>query len=247
MKTTGNTVLITGGGTGIGLALAERLLKSGNTVIICGRRQDRLDSAKAKLPSLHVINCDITKQKDRKSLLKGIKSNFKELNVLVNNAGIQRPINLSKGNAELLKADDEIEVNLKAQIHLSAMFIPLLAARESAIVMVSSGLGFVPMARVPIYSATKAALHSFTMSLRHQLKDTKIKVFELVPPMVHDTELKGKPLEKMDISVSAAEVAEATLKGLENDEYEITVGSTKRWLSLSKTEADEAFRNVNSR
>ncbi len=247
MKTTGNTVLVTGGATGIGFALAERLIKSGNTVIICGRRQDMLDSAKAKLPSLNVINCDITKQKDRRSLLKEMKLNFKGLNLLINNAGIQRPINLTKGNAELLKVDDEIEVNLKSQIHLSAMFIPLLSARDSAIVMVSSGLGFVPMASVPIYSATKAALHSFTMSLRHQLKGTKIKVFELIPPLVHDTYLHGDPLEKMDISVSAAEVAEAAINGLEKDEYEIPVGSTKRWISLSKAEADEAFRNVNSR
>jgi uncharacterized oxidoreductase len=250
MKTSGNTILVTGGATGIGFAIAERFSKLGNNVIICGRRQDRLDAAKKEIPSLHVIRCDISKEADRKSLLKTIESDFKGLNVLVNNAGIQRPINLKNGNEELLKADDEIETNLKSQIHLSALFIPLLSkGKESAIVNVSSGLGFVPLSRFPVYSATKAALHSFTMSLRHQLKDTGIRVFELIPPIVHDTELsfdaKGKPIKKEDWTVSSSEVAETLAEGFKANQFEIAVGPSKRWVSASKADLDKAFQEIN--
>jgi uncharacterized oxidoreductase len=112
-------------------------------------------------------------------------------------------------------------------------------------VNVSSGLAFVPIARFPIYCATKAAIHSFTMSLRYQLKDTKIKIFELIPPTVYDTELKGRPLEKSDWTVSSAEVAGAMMKGLETDEFEIAVGSTRNWLRASKSDLDQAFSNIN--
>ncbi len=246
MKASGNTILVTGGATGIGFAIAERFAKLGNTVIICGRGQDRLDAAKKEIPSLHVIRCDISKEADRKSLLKKIESDFKGLNVLVNNAGIQRPINLKSGNEELLKADDEIETNLKSQIHLSALFIPALSkGNESAIINVSSGLGFVPLSRFPVYSATKAALHSFTMSLRHQLRDTIIKVFELIPPIVHDTELKGKPIKKEDWTVSSAEVADALAEGFKANQFEIAVGPSKRWVSASKADLDKAFQEIN--
>ena len=245
MRMQDNTILITGGATGIGFALAERLAKLGNTVIICGRRQDRLDSAKSKVPSLNTIRCDISRKEDRESLFRKIESDFKGLNVLINNAGIQKPIDFSKGGNDISAADAEIDTNLKAQIHLSSIFISLLSKRESAIMNVSSGLGFVPLARFPVYSATKAAIHSFTMSLRHQLKGTTIRVFELIPPTVHDTELKGKPTEKAEWSVSASDVAEAAIKGFENDEYEIAVGSAKRWVSSTKTELEEAFGMIN--
>lgn len=112
---------------------------------------------------------------------------------------------------------------------------------------VSSGLGFVPMASFPIYSATKAAIHSFTMSLRQQLKDTDVKVFEVIPPGDHDTELRGKPIPKSDWSISAADMAEAVKEGLENDDYEIAAGPTIGYLLGSNSEFDEAFKNMNSR
>ncbi|MDE1865421.1 MAG: SDR family NAD(P)-dependent oxidoreductase [Candidatus Micrarchaeota archaeon] len=246
MRTSGNTILITGGATGIGFALAERLDKMGNTVIICGRRQNKLDEAKRKVPGLHPIRCDISNRFERVHLFKRISLSYRSLNILINNAGIQRAISFRNGDRELDNAEDEIETNLKAQIHLSALFIPLLAGQsESAMINVSSGLGFVPLARFPVYCATKAAIHSFTMSLRHQLKGTSIKVFELIPPIVHDTELKGKPIEKADWTLSSAEVAEAAVRGLENDQYEIPVGPTKRWLASSKADLDRAFLEIN--
>lgn len=247
MKTSGNTVLITGGATGIGFALAERFVKLGNNVIICGRRKEKLAEAEKKLPGIHTIVCDISKEIDRKALFERMQSDFKDLNILVNNAGIQRKIDLKVGIDEFLRNDhNEIDINLKSQIYLAVRFTPTLSKqKEAAIINVSSGLGYVPMAMFPIYSATKAAIHSFTMSLRHQLKGTSIKVFEVIPPTVYDTELKGNPIEKTDYSISAAEMADGIINGVGTDQYEIPGGATKRWLTESKAELDQDFRNIN--
>jgi uncharacterized oxidoreductase len=249
MKTVGNTILITGGSTGIGFALASSFSNLGNEVIICARSEEKLRAAKEKLPKINVRHCDISRKEDVESLFGWVTSSFPDLNVLVNNAGIQNAIDLKKGVQEVMKGaeDDEIAINLRSQIYLSAYFVPLFlgSEKEGAIVNVSSGLAFVPLTRFPIYSATKAAIHSFTMSLRNQLKDTNIKVFEVIPPTVYDTELKGKPLEKSDWAISSSEVAEATVKGMENNEYEIPAGSTNNWLRASKNELDEAFKRIN--
>lgn len=159
MKINGNTVLITGGATGIGFALAQDLVQAGNEVIICGRRENKLAEAKGKLPLIHTRVCDVSKDKDRRELFAWARANFPNLNILVNNAGIQRMIDLTKG-IEALAGEDEIEINLKACVHLSALFIPFfMEKKEAAIVNVSSGLGFVPLAIMPVYCATKAALH----------------------------------------------------------------------------------------
>ena len=241
-----NTILITGGSTGIGFALAESFAKLGNRVVICGRRADKLEDAKRRLPALSVKQCDVSKEEDRKALYAWIEEDFKELNVLVNNAGIQRRVDFTKGTNDLLKNEDEIEINLKAQIYLAAQFVPMFSKhKEAAIVNVSSGLGFVPLTIFPIYSATKAAIHSFTMSLRYQLRGTSIKVFEVIPPTVYDTELKGKPTEKAEWTVSSSEVAEAVVQGLEEDEYEIAMGPSKKWISSTKDELDQTFSNIN--
>ena len=131
MKTSGNKVLITGGATGIGFALAEALSKSDNTVIICGRREDKLKEAKQRLPSICIKVCDVSKESERKSLYGWVESNFDDLNMLVNNAGIQRPIDLRKGIDEILKNDDdEIEINFRSQVYLSARFIPFLSKKK---------------------------------------------------------------------------------------------------------------------
>jgi uncharacterized oxidoreductase len=247
MKIGGNHVLITGGATGIGLALAEKFAAMDNKVVICGRREDRLKEAKEKLGDIQVRRCDVSRDEDRRSLYEWVVSDFKQMNILVNNAGIQRGLDFTKGNLDIAKSDDdEIEINFKAPVSLSALFIPQLAGqREAAIVNVTSGLGFVPLAMFPVYSATKAAMHSFSMSLREQLKGTSVKLFEVIPPTVYDTELKGRPMEKNEWSVSSAAVAEATLNGLENDIYEIAAGGAKGWISASRTELDHAFKRIN--
>lgn len=243
----GKTVLITGGATGIGLAMAGLFLKRGCTVAVCGRRENRLYEAAGSLHGLRTLGCDISKEGDRDALMDWVKSDLHGIDVLVNNAGIQRRIDLRKGTDDIVGSEDEIETNFRAQVRLSAHFIPVLSERdESAIVNVTSGLGFVPMAAFPIYSATKAAMHSFTMSLRRQLEQTPIRVFEVIPPTVHDTELKGRPVQKTDWSVSSSEVAEATISGIESDAYEIAVGQSRGWSNASRAELDAAFNRINA-
>ena len=253
MNLHGNTILITGGATGIGFALAEALVKADNRVIICGRRESRLKEARQKLPQIEIRVCDVSKQQERESLFNWARDNFKDLNVLINNAGIQKAINLKKGTQDLLSGENEIDANLVALIQLSASFTPLLMQRkEAAIVNVSSGLGFVPMASAPVYCATKAAVHSFTLSLRHQLKDTPIKVFEIIPPMV-DTELgfgttgKESRAPQAYRGIPPSEVAEAALTGMADNEYEIVVGDAKNLVAGSRSNPDQTFQNINNR
>lgn len=227
MKITGNTILITGGATGIGLALAEAFLREGNQVIICGRREKKLQEAKAKLPSLHVRVGDVSKDSERENLFQWATSSFPSLNLLINNAGIQKEVDLRRGAVDLSGDEDEIDINLKAPIHLSTLFIPhLIGQKESAIVNITSGLAFTPLAVVPIYCVTKAGLHSFSQSLRHQLQNTPIKVFEVAPPIVA-TELSRRATENREqeyVVISPMEVAEAALKGMEEDQMEIVIG-----------------------
>jgi uncharacterized oxidoreductase len=243
MKIMKNTVLITGGATGIGFTLAKYFLKTDNDVIICGRRKSKLTEAKNKYPKLNIQVCDVTIPEDREALFNWISSSFKGFNILINNAGIQRAVDLRKGIDEL-KGEDEIEVNLKAPIILSALFIPLLLQqKEAAIINVSSGLAFVPIASMPIYCATKAAIHSYCISLRYQLRNTPIKVLELIPPTV-DTELdKGRRTSYRGIDPT--KVGEATLIGVERDMYEITVGESEGIKLGSKNNFDQIFNRMN--
>jgi uncharacterized oxidoreductase len=227
MKTTGNTVLITGGGSGIGLALAELMLARNNKVIICGRRRDRLQAAKKRLPGLNIRACDISNPRSRGALIAWLKSHFKGLNILVNNAGIQRSIDFLKGGRHLGDADQEVAINLTAPLHLSALLIPhLRRKREAAIINISSGLAFTPLAAVPVYCATKAAIHSWSLCLRHQLRGTSVRVFEVAPPMVA-TELSGsrdRPEEDEDM-MTAQTVAAGIIDSLEKDKYEVALGA----------------------
>ncbi len=245
MKITGNTILITGGATGIGLALAETFLREGNQVIICGRREEKLQEAKLKLPSLHVRVCDVSKDSERETLFQWATNTFPSLNLLINNAGIQKEVDLRTGAVDLSGDEDEIDINLKAPIHLCAMFIPHLSEqRESAIVNITSGLAFTPLAVVPLYCATKAGLHSFSQSLRHQLRNTSIKVFEVAPPIV-DTELdRGarENREQENVGISPVEVAETAIKGMKQDQLEIVIG-----LASNLRSAPEKMFNIINR
>lgn len=156
-------------------------------------------------------------------------------------------IDLKKGVVELLSGEDEVDVNLKAYIHLSALFIPsFLKQKEAAIINISSGLEFIPLALFPVYCATKAAIHSFSLSLRHQLKDTSVRVFEVIPPTT-DTELDHGSREKRDMErgIPATEVAKAAMDGLEKDIYEIPVGQAANLRLGSRTNPDELFNRMN--
>jgi len=185
MKIMGNTILITGGGTGIGRGLAEQFHALGNRVIIAGRRQKALDETTAANPGMKSIALDIADSASIRSIVAQLAADYPELNVLINNAGIMRPENLRAQANDLANAEAIVATNLLGPIRLTAGLLPLLQQQTySAIMNVSSGLAFVPLAPTPTYSATKAALHSYTQSLRYQLRATKTEVLELIPPYV---------------------------------------------------------------
>jgi len=213
MRVTGNTVLVTGGSTGIGLALARSLAERGNRVIICGRRREKLTEAKSSVSALHTKVCDVSKPGSRRALVQWATERFRSLNVLVNNAGIQHCVDFTKGPRDLGEASAEIATNLTAPLELSAMLIPHLRRRTaSAIVNITSGLAFTPLASVPVYCATKAALHSLSLSMRHQLLGTSIRLFEVAPPMVAaGLGGRGHDREAAEWCMSAEEAAEVEL------------------------------------
>ena len=229
MKITGNTILITGATSGIGLGFAEEFFMLGNTVIICGRREDRLSAIAKKHPGMITRVCDVSDTRQREELANWVIKNFPEVNVLVNNAGIQLATDLTQPiNMERLHA--EINTNLVAHIHLSSLFINHFVDKEKAsIINITSGLGYTPLAFMAIYCATKAAMHSYCLSLRHQLKNTSVKVFEIIPPSV-DTELgydmradKTKSHGGMPVN----EFIEASMEFLIYDQSEAAVGHAR--------------------
>jgi uncharacterized oxidoreductase len=248
MNISGNTILITGGATGIGLALAEAFLEKENEVIICGRREDKLFLARDKFPQLHTYPCDVADWQKQKQLYVQVLANHPDLNILVNNAGIQKEVNFKKGLTDLQSEEDEVAINLQAPVRLSGRFIPhLLKQKEAAIVNISSGLAFIPIAFMPLYCATKAALHSFSLSLRHQLRDTSIKVFEVIPPTT-DTELDRGARDKrgqVDRGIQPDIVATTAIEAMEKDEFEVAVGQAEFLRNSSRTNFEKVFKRMN--
>jgi len=250
MHISGNTILITGGATGIGLALAEAFLEKRNEVIICGRREDKLARAKDKFPQLQTIKCDAADPEDRMRLYNWVVENHKDFNILINNAGIQKEIDFKKGTTDLQGEENEININLQAPVHLSALFVPhLMAQKEAAIVNITSGLAFIPIAMMPVYCATKAAMHSFSLSLRYQLRDTSIKVFEIIPPTT-DTELDRGARQRRgqtDRGIKPEIVAEATIEAMVKDDFETVVGQAQFLRTSSRNEPERVFQMINRR
>jgi len=244
MKIENNTILITGGSNGIGLALAERFLRRGNEVIICGRRQSALDAAKSRLPRLHARRCDVGDEAQRLDLFRWTTEHFPKLNVLINNAGIQQRMNLA--GADWQRCRHELAINLDAPIHLSALFVPhLKTRRDAAIINVTSGLAFMPSVWAPVYGATKAAMHSFTFSLRQQLAaDTGIEVLEIIPPAVN-TDLGGAGLHTFGEPLDA--FADAIFQGLETGAREIGYSYTANTLDATRAEMERRALDMWSR
>ncbi|MGD0413974.1 MAG: SDR family oxidoreductase [Terriglobales bacterium] len=192
MKTTGNTILITGGGSGIGRGLAEAFHALGNHVIIAGRRQQALDETTAANPGMTSVTLDIEDPANIRSFAVQMATRYPALNALINNAGIMLLENLQAEPYNLADAESTIATNLLGPIRLTAALLPLLRKQpRSAIMNVSSGLAFVPMAPTPTYCATKAAIHSYTQSLRYQLRASTTEVLELIPPYVATDLLNG--------------------------------------------------------
>jgi uncharacterized oxidoreductase len=247
MNIENNTILITGGATGIGFALAEQFLAASNTVIICGRREEALKAAKEKLPALQIRAADLTSADERKSLAEWATSNFPKLNVLVNNAGIQREFRVKTPNlADNFINENEIETNLTAPIHLTFLLLPhLLQQKDTAVINVSSGLGYIPIAAMPVYCATKAAVQSFSTSLRYQLRETSVKIFDVAPPLV-ETELHqdAKRDPKMK-GIAPEKFAKDVIKGLKKDNFEIAVGLAKVSKVASRIAPNQMFKMIN--
>lgn len=238
MKTSRNTILITGGTAGIGLAFAEEFLKLGNKVIICGRRTDRLNELKAKHPGLVTFACDIADTKQREDICNTVLKDYPDTNILMNNAGIQLVADLTQP-VDLGKIREEIEINLIAPIHLSCLFAKHLTSKsDSALINISSGLAFAPLAFMPVYCATKAAVHSLTMSLRHQLKNTSVKVFEIIPSST-DTELGHQRRTDKTQSHGGMPVNEfitEAMEAIKNDVLEAPIGQQAKGLRVKREE-----------
>lgn len=221
MKLSGRTALITGGGGGIGLSLATALLARQCTVIAVGRSSARLEQAKAQCPGLHTITCDITDDEDLGALVKTVAREFPSVDLLCNNAGTMETWNIAEEPWHVA-LDQEVATNLIAPMKLASRLLALLRAQpNAAIVNVTSALAYAPIAAIPVYCASKAALHSYSKSLRHQLKGSSISVFELLPSTVATDMSKQRFGSKM---LSPEAVVAALLKGMERDRYEIRVG-----------------------
>lgn len=237
MKMNANTILITGGTSGIGFELAAQLLKLGNTVIITGREQARLDLAKNKLPEVHTFQSDVSDQQAISDLFENVISEFPQLNILINNAGIMRKINLHDKETDLTDISREVETNLNGPIRMVKQFLPHLKKQKSAAIMnVSSGLAFVPLPISPVYCATKAGLHSFTKSLRVQLKNTNVKVFELAPPLTQTSLVDSFDAEDMSgvKAMSVTEMVGQAIRGLQQDRFEIRPGQSNALKLMSR-------------
>jgi len=220
MNLTGNTILITGGGSGIGRGLAEAWQAAGNQVIIAGRRKEVLEATVAANPGMKYLTLDIEDPAAIKAFAAQVEAEYPKLNVLVNNAGIMRMENVLE-EQNLSDVEAIVTTNLLGPIRLTGALLPLLRKQaHSTIINVSSGLAFVPLALTPTYCATKAAIHSYTCSLRYQLKDTTTEVLEIVPPYVQTDLLGGaedpRAMPLKDFIAQTMEIFNAQPTPLEN-------------------------------
>ncbi|MDZ4758353.1 MAG: SDR family NAD(P)-dependent oxidoreductase [Bacteroidota bacterium] len=239
MNTSNNKILITGGASGIGLGMAERFMKENNTVIICGRRQEVLDEAASKLPSIITYQCDLSNSSERESLYNWIAAEHPDLNVLVNNAGIQQWMDITDANF-FERAQAEINVNIETPLHLISLFCNLKSL--NTIMNVTSGLAFVPLIKVPVYSATKAFFHSFTLSARELLKAKNIEVIEVIPPALN-TDLGGKGLH--DQAPPVSEFIEAIFIQLQEGKSALTFGMSETLSSANPEVLKQTFARMN--
>ena len=239
MKISGNTILITGGATGIGLGLTERFVKEGNKVIICGRRPEVLAEARQKFPSVLTKEVDLADEGQRIALFEWISTNHRELSVLINNAGIQQRLSISDEDF-YAKAKREMAINIEAPIHLTSLFQKLEDLRT--VMNVTSGLAFVPMINAPVYCATKSFLHSFNSSLYKLLGKRGIEVIEIIPPGLN-TDLGGKGLH--DSFPPVSEFIETIFQQLAEGKTKLTFGMSAMMVKASQEEMENAFNRMN--
>jgi len=239
MKLSNNKILITGGATGIGLGLAERFMREGNTVIICGRRENVLKEAADKHPGIITRVCDLSQELERIALYNWVAENYSDLNVLVNNAGIQKWMDVTDGDF-YQKASEEVSINVLAPLHLASLFLQLKSL--STIMNVTSGLAFVPFSMIPVYCGTKAFLRSFTLSLRHQLKDSNVEVIEIIPPALN-TDLGGKGIH--DAHPAVSDFVASIFEQIKEGKTELTFGTSESRASVNNESIAEYFSRLN--
>ncbi len=227
MKITDNTLLITGGGSGTGLGLAQKFMAEGNTVIICGRREARLGEVKAQHPGVITRVCDLAAESDRIQLYEWVKAEHPGLNVLVNNAGVQNWMN-ADDSSFYRKALEEVNTNIIAVVHLNTLFAGL--KKLDTIINVTSGLAFTPLAKVPVYCATKAFMKSYTISLRYLLKDKNIEVIEMIPPTLN-TDLGAPGIHNQYPPVSY--FVKAVFEQLQAGQNEVSFGTSMERLQVN--------------
>jgi len=213
--------------------VANVFLENRNAVIVCGRNIHKLDQVKTQYPGIHTIQCDVSSPVEVTHMVEHVTSHFPSFNILVNNAGIQHQYDFFKDETALQKIDEEIDINFRAVARLTKLFLPNLAkASEAAVIHVSSFLGIVPKSSAPIYCATKAALHAFSQSLRYQLQNTSVKVFEIITPLVDTDMTKGR--EDDAGKMSPDNLVREVIRDMEKDRYEIRPGRTKLVLFLNR-------------
>jgi uncharacterized oxidoreductase len=239
MKLSGNKILITGGASGIGLGLTERFIRENNTVIVCGRRDTALNEVVKKYPSVITKNCDLSVESERVELFNWISQNHGDLNVLVNNAGIQNWMNVTDSDF-YDRAKQEIKTNIEAPLHLTALFSNLKSL--TTIMNVTSGLAYVAFSKAPVYSATKAFFHSITTSTRYLLKSKNIEIVELIPPALN-TDLGGKGLHDHAPDVNG--FIDAVFDQLKEGKIEITYGFSDALAKANPEEITSAFNRLN--
>src|SRR3954471_18538937 len=226
MKLTGRTILITGGSAGIGLAFALKFAELGNEVIVTGRRQKALDAVKARYPKLHTIQSDVADPAQIAALATRVKADFPKLDVLMNNAGVMLYKNLRVPAADLAELMAEVNINVGGVIGMTSAFIDILTRNKGSLINVSSGLAFVPLPPAPIYSATKAAIHSYTQSLRFQLAETGVEVIEIMPPAVK-TDMTAELVEGGCEASTTEELVKQSFSSMQKAAFEIRPGQAK--------------------
>lgn len=239
MNLSNNKILITGGASGIGLGLAERFIQEGNTVIICGRREAALKEAVAKFPTIITKKTDLSVETEREELFQWISETHLDTNVLINNAGIQQWMTIDDKDF-FNKAKKEIVTNIEAPIHLISLFIQLPSLQT--ILNVTSGLAYIPFTKVPVYSATKAFFHSFTISMQHLLKSKNIEVIEIIPPALN-TDLGGKGLH--DAAPPVSDFINAIFSQLKNGMTKLSHGFSDVLVNASPDDLQKAFDRMN--
>jgi len=244
MKLTGHTILITGGSAGIGLAFALKFAELGNQVIVTGRRKAVLDAVKARHPKLHTVQSDVADPGQISDIAARMKAEFPNLDVLMNNAGISLYKNLKGTAADLAGLTTELEVNAGGVIRMTSAFIDLLKANKGTLINVSSALAFVPLPCIPIYCATKAAIHSYTQSLRFQLEDTGVEVIELMPPAVKTDMTADVPKGDGFTLITVEELVQQSFKSLKKGSLEIRPGQSQQLAFMRRLAPDFINRQL---